>query len=214
MSFDTLAPHYRWMEFVLAGEKLQRCRTAFLDRVAGAKNVLIAGEGHGRFLAECRRKMPSAKIIVLDSSARMLEAARKQLACNNIPADGIEFIHADALNWQPPKASCDVIATHFFLDCFPREQLEQVIFNLANAATTDATWLLSDFQIPARGLRRGRARIIHWLMYFFFRMATQLPARRLVEPDEFLAAHNFLLQERRASEGELLRADFWIRRGT
>src|SRR5439155_22241467 len=33
MSFDTLAPHYRWMEFILAGKKLQRCRTAFLDEI-------------------------------------------------------------------------------------------------------------------------------------------------------------------------------------
>ena len=30
-SFDLLAPHYRWMEFVLAGRKLQECRTVFLQ---------------------------------------------------------------------------------------------------------------------------------------------------------------------------------------
>ena len=27
MSFDRLAPHYTWMEAVLAGPRLQRCRT-------------------------------------------------------------------------------------------------------------------------------------------------------------------------------------------
>src|SRR5690349_9347963 len=72
MSFDVLAPHYRWMEFVLAGEKLQRCRTAFLDSTGGAKNILILGEGNGRFLLECRRKFPDGQITCVDASARML----------------------------------------------------------------------------------------------------------------------------------------------
>jgi SAM-dependent methyltransferase len=212
MSFDALAPHYRWMEFILAGKKLQRCRTSFLDQVSDAKSVLIVGEGHGRFLVECRRKMPSAKITVLDASARMLDAARNRLSRHNVPVDGIEFIHSDALKWEAPKMSSDLIATHFFLDCFPREQLGRVILNLANAATPNATWLLSDFQIPADGLGRYRARIIHRLMYLFFRVATKLPARRLVEPDEFLIAQNFVLRERRTSDWGLLRADYWIRR--
>ena len=44
MSFDLLAPHYRWMEFILAGEKLQRCRTAFLDELPAARNILLVGE--------------------------------------------------------------------------------------------------------------------------------------------------------------------------
>ncbi|HXC98086.1 MAG TPA: hypothetical protein VN048_02010, partial [Verrucomicrobiae bacterium] len=31
--FDLLAPHYRWMEWLLAGPKLHRCRTAFLPAI-------------------------------------------------------------------------------------------------------------------------------------------------------------------------------------
>ena len=76
MSFDPLARHYRWMEPLLAGNKLQRCRAAFLDHVRDAQNVLIAGEGNGRFFVECRRKLPSAQITLVDASARMLAEAR------------------------------------------------------------------------------------------------------------------------------------------
>src|SRR5215469_5978584 len=71
MSFDVLAPHYRWMEFVLAGKKLQRCRTAFLSQVADRQNVLLVGEGNGRFLVECRRSLKNARITCVDASARM-----------------------------------------------------------------------------------------------------------------------------------------------
>src|SRR5947207_3033135 len=53
MSFDLLAPHYRWMEFLLAGEKLHRGRTAFLDLIPPPEKILLAGEGHGRCLVEC-----------------------------------------------------------------------------------------------------------------------------------------------------------------
>src|ERR1041385_77794 len=50
MSFDALAPHYLWMEWLLAGRKLQRCRTAFLDEARAARDILLLGEGNGRFL--------------------------------------------------------------------------------------------------------------------------------------------------------------------
>ena len=51
MSFDALAPHYDWMEALLAGRRLERARAAQLDALAGRRRVLSAGEGHGRFAA-------------------------------------------------------------------------------------------------------------------------------------------------------------------
>ncbi|HEY2574393.1 MAG TPA: class I SAM-dependent methyltransferase, partial [Verrucomicrobiaceae bacterium] len=67
------------MERIFAGEKMQRCRTAFLDLVPIPKSVLLAGEGHGRFLAACRTKFPSAEITCVDASAAMLDQARRNL---------------------------------------------------------------------------------------------------------------------------------------
>jgi ubiquinone/menaquinone biosynthesis C-methylase UbiE len=211
MSFDTLAPHYRWLEFVLAGEKLQRCRTAFLDRIT-ARNILIAGEGNGRFLAECRSRLPTARITVVDFSARMLEIARQRLLRSGAETDGIEFVHANLLTWRPEERAYDLIVTQFFFDCFPAGQLRQVVASLASAATPGAAWLLADFQMPDAGLRRYRAQLVHALMYTFFRVMTQLPARKLVEPDGFLAAHDFAVQERRTDDWDLLRTDLWKRR--
>jgi len=211
MSFDALAPHYRWMEFVLAGNKLQRCRTAFLTQVAGRKRVLIVGEGNGRFLLACRRTLKHARIICLDASVRMLALAKARLQSSGLGLDGIEFIHADALGWEAPAAAFDLIVTHFFLDCFRPEQLERILALLAGAATLDAAWLLADFQVPPAGLRRYRALLIHRAMYLFFRYATRLPAWSLTVPDTFLEAHGFALRQRRLSEWGLLRSDRWER---
>jgi ubiquinone/menaquinone biosynthesis C-methylase UbiE len=211
MSFDSLARHYRWMEFVLAGDKLQRCRTAFLHKTTAAQRVLIVGEGNGRFLAACRQAIPFAFITVADSSRRMLDAARTRLARRVKDSDNVEFVHADARTWMPPNAAYDLIVTHFFLDCFPDNQLERVITNLATAAKPTAAWLLADFQMPADGLQHHRAKAIHALMYAFFRVATKLPARRLISPDSYLRAHGFELKEKRTSEWELLHSDLWQR---
>jgi ubiquinone/menaquinone biosynthesis C-methylase UbiE len=214
MSFDALAPHYRWMEFVLAGNKLQRCRTAFLDHVAGAQNVLILGEGNGRFLCECRRKLPEAQITCVDSSARMLALARKRTGRQNPGCEKIEFVFADALDWTPPDSRFDLIVTHFFLDCFPREQLEPLIAKFARTATPRASLLLGDFQLASTGLRRLRSRLILWAMYRFFRVVTRLAATELTSPDIFLERHSFRLREQRLSEWELLRSDWWERTET
>lgn len=146
MSFDILAPHYRWMEFVLAGEKLQRCRTAFLDEIPVARNILLLGEGHGRCLLECRRRFPGVRITCVDSSGVMLDQARRRLIRHGLDPSRVEFVHADVLHWEPASQPYDLIVTQFFIDCFRPDQLERIIADLGAATTPDASWLIADFQ--------------------------------------------------------------------
>lgn len=211
MSFDTLAPYYRGMESILAGQKLHRCRTAFLDNIPVARNILLMGEGHGRGLVECRRRFPSARIICVDASARMLDQARRNLARHKLTADCIEFVHADVLQWSPPAAAYDLIVTNFFLDCFRAEQVAQIITRLATAATSEANWLLADFQVPHAGWKRLRSRLIIGSLYTFFRAMTRLPAEQLTPPAPFLEHAGFTLQRRTETEWGLLHSDWWKR---
>jgi Methyltransferase domain len=212
MSFDTLAPHYRWMEFVLAGEKLQRGRTAFLDEIPVVRNILLVGEGPGRSLLECRRRFGNSPITCLDASKAMLDQARRQLNRRNHGVAPVKFLQADILDWQPGAEIYDLIVTNFFLDCFRADQLLRIISKLGAAAASDAHWLIADFQMPAAGLRRIRSRLILWMMYAFFRTATDLPARRLTAPDLLLERTGFTLHRRIESEWGLLHSDWWRRR--
>lgn len=211
MSFDAIAPHYRWMECILAGEKLQRCRTRFLDDVPTPRNILLLGEGHGRCLTECRRRFPDALLTCVDASAKMLQLARRRLETGGLGECQVEFVHADILEWKPRVQTFDLIVTNFFLDCFRADQLEQIVFQVTAAATLDANWLIADFQPPGRGLKRLRARLIIRTMYIFFKVITRLPANRLTAPDAFLERAGFTRHRRIETEWGLLRSDWWQR---
>lgn len=210
MSFDLLAPHYRWMERVLAGPRLQRCRTTWLEQLAGRRHLLVAGVGHGPALPLLLRNYPGLRITCVDASAGMLAAAGRNARRAGADLSRITFVHGTLPDWRT-NDRFDAIATHFFLDCFPPETLRAVVESLAALATPDAVWIVSDFAIPLRGARRVRARAVHALMYRFFRTVTHLPARRLTPPDAALVDAGFRLAGRRTSEWGLLQADLWRR---
>lgn len=211
MSFDPLARHYRWIECISAGDLLQRCRTALLSEIPPPKTILNLGEGNGRFLAECHKRFPSADVLCLDSSAKMLSLARQRLQRSDSNTERIQFTCADVLDWSAPKEKFDLIVTHFVLDCFPPEQLEKVVAKLADATAANAQWLLSDFRTAGSGLRGVRSRLILWMLYRFFRSTTGLPASRLTAPDGALERSGFVLQKRRTLDWDLLHSDLWQR---
>jgi SAM-dependent methyltransferase len=206
MNFDRLAPFYRTMEAITAGGKLQRCRLAFLDEIEPPTRVLLAGEGHGRFLPECLKRFPEAEIVVVDSSQRMLE-----IAAAKANSGRVAFVHADLLEWTPPPGSFDLIVTNFFLDCFPAGPLAAVVSRLGNAATADAHWLIADFQIAEGRASAIRSRAILALLYPFFRLVTGLKARSLHPPERDLEKAGFTLHRRITHDWGLLKSEWWRR---
>jgi ubiquinone/menaquinone biosynthesis C-methylase UbiE len=209
--FDLLAPHYTWLEKFLAGTRLQRCRTAWFGELGDARHMLIAGVGHGPALVDLLRRHPELRVTCVDASARMLAVARRRVERAGVDWSRVEFVQASLPDWHPPAGRFDVIATHFFLDCFSPAQLPAVIASLGQAATPNARWIVSDFAVPARGPARWRAQAVHALMYAFFRVATRLSARRLTPPDDLLAANGFGRLRHVTYEWGLLQADLWAR---
>jgi ubiquinone/menaquinone biosynthesis C-methylase UbiE len=211
MSFDILASHYRWMERLLAGNKLQRCRRQFLDTISPPNRALLVGEGNGRFVVEFLKRFPEAEVVCLDASDKMLAEAQRAIEAAGLKSNAVTFVRADIFDWQPPRQKFDLIVTNFFLDCFTPEQIELVVQKLASVAEEKCDWLLADFCEPPRGWRKWRA---HWIltsMYLFFRFATKLPANHLAPPDDAVQKNGFVLANRVSYDCGLLHADLWRR---
>lgn len=208
VGFDRLAPHYLWLEHVVAGRRLQACRTAYLATLPRPRRVLVLGVGRGRFVRALVTRHPGVPVVCVDASAAMLARVRRLCAGLGAAAAGVSCVHADALSTLP-VGPFDLVATHFFLDCFRPDQLSALVDRVASVAAPGATWLVADFAVPAHGWRRWRARAIHALMYAVFRLVTGLAASRLTPPDEALRAHGFRLRARRTFDQGLLHSDCW-----
>lgn len=187
MSFDALAPVYRAMERALAGGKLQRCRTALLPLLGDAREVLVVGEGPGRWIEAAGAVLPAARFTVVDASAGMLARAERAWFEAGGATERIRFVHARLPGPLPcGGGGYDVIVTPFFLDCFAPDPLADVIRGLGAAAAADARWLVCDFRVPERGPSRWRAQAVLALAHWFFGRVTDMSARRLTDPAPWL----------------------------
>lgn len=211
MSFDTLAPIYRGMETVTAGRIMQDCRTSFLTATANCRRALLLGEGPGRFLVELLRTNPEVEVTCIERSPRMIQVALRHLSRQGLDHARVTFVSADALAWLPPAEKFDLVATHFFLDCFQPEELALLVPKIASCTDDGAHWLLSDFRMPECGWRAWRARLILSVLYAFFRLTTGLSASHLTPPDTFLEVAGFRLVKRRLNNFDLVHSDLWRR---
>jgi hypothetical protein len=148
-------------------------------------------------------------VTCLDSSQRMLAVAKECLAVENFCDRSVEFICADWAEWSGGGGPFDLVATHFFLDCFRADQLARLVSKTAALTSPGAMWVLSDFREPTAGWQRVRARVLLKLAYLSFRWITRLPGTRLIPPEPFLTAHGFERIHQRIFHHGLLYAGLW-----
>jgi ubiquinone/menaquinone biosynthesis C-methylase UbiE len=210
VNFDLVAPHYRWLETIAFGNALQNARTCWIQQIPRPRRTLILGEGNGCFLCELLRAHPKIDIDCVDASGRMLALACARV-CRLRPESlaSVRFFHRDVLNWSPSD-SYDLLVTHFFLDCFPPEQVGAIVAKLAQAARSDAVWLIADFCIPHRRFARIHAKLWVRMMYAFFRVVAAIPAKELVDPTPYLQCNGFVGRSRKLSRGGMLRSDVYV----
>jgi SAM-dependent methyltransferase len=201
MNCDLIAPHYWWIERLGMGRALERRRRWFLPEIGNARRALVLGDGDGRFLREllCRNAVVRADYV--DLSRRMLQLARQKAG-----AERVNYKQGDALTLGFPQGEYDLIATHFFFDCFGPSELEMLIGRVADAARPGAQWIVSEFctsNVPARVLVKA--------LYLFFGITTGLKTRKLAEHRPILRSQGFRLVSASHSRGALVVSELWER---
>jgi len=201
MNCDLIAPHYWWIERLGMGRAPERRRRCFLPEIEQARRALVLGDGDGRFLRELLRRNPVVCADYVDLSGRMLELARAKAGSKRV-----NYQRADALTAQFAIEEYDLIATHFFFDCFGPSELETLIARVAGAAKPGAQWIVSEFRadnIPARLLVSA--------LYLFFGITTGLKTRKLADHRPSMHARGFRLIKATHSRGALVVSELWER---
>jgi SAM-dependent methyltransferase len=201
MNCDLIAPHYWWLERLGMGRTLERRRRWFLPEIEASRRALVLGDGDGRFLSALLRRNPGVRADYVDLSRRMLDLAR-----HTAGSERVNYRQADALDTEWPRDEYDLIATHFFFDCFAARDLEILISRVATAARPGARWVVSEFCVPNLA-----ARVLVGGLYLFFRIATGLQTRTLADHRPILRSHGFRLIRTSHSRGELVVSELWER---
>jgi SAM-dependent methyltransferase len=207
MNCDRIARWYRWLEYATCGRALERRRLRYLDAVTDAKRVLMLGEGDGRFLGAFVQRSQQSSVDSVEISLEMMRLAK----CRAENGGRVVFHCADARLFSFPEGAYDLIATHFFLDCFSTEDSAALITRIAYAAAPKAEWLISEFHQPANGLAHYWTGILIRACYFGFRLTTGLETKRLPEYREALKANGFRRMRAELASGGLLISELWER---
>ena len=183
MSFDPIARWFGPLERLAFGDGMQRAREAAtrlaLDDGAPVRRALVVGDGDGRGALALAQAWPEAELHLVDASGEFLARAEARLSGQGLRAHYAQLELPEA---ALPPGPFDLIATHFFLDCFEGEFLARVVASLSSVAAPDARWIVSDFHVPEGGWPRLRARAWLGVLYPFFRVTARLQAERLEDP--------------------------------
>jgi hypothetical protein len=204
--FDPLAHIYRWLEWITFGPYLHRCRVAFLPRMRTAGRALVMGDGDGRFTQQLLAANPSVEVHAVDSSRAMLDQLMRRAGKNAVR---VHTEQVDARLWKPGNHRYDLVATHFFLDCFSTSEVERIATQIGSATEQGALWAISDFHVPDSLFGRVVALPVVKLLYLGFRILTGLGAMSLPEHHPALKTAGFVCRERTELLGGLLIAELW-----
>jgi SAM-dependent methyltransferase len=208
MNIDPLARWYLSIEYLAFGRALERQPFAFLDRLAGARRILILGEGDGRAIARLLALSPDAQVDVFELSGKMIQLARRRIGNDS---SRVSFHQQDALTASWPREHYDGVITHFFLDCFTEDEARDLVHRISAAMTHNARWLVADFAIPDNGWRRLHARLLIRIMYEFFGLTTGLRVRRLPPIERLLSDAGMQRSELAEERGGLIRSGVWTK---
>lgn len=208
--FDRVAPLYPRLERLAYGQRLERGRRAFLPELAACRNLLLLGEGNGRFLKALLTANPACVATVVEISPRMIACARAALTAQQRAR--VNWVEGSALNAELPAAAFDAVVTHYLFDLFGPADQARLLQTGLDALAPGGVWQDTEFQTdgPTR-LARLRNRLLLAASYRFLGALCDFPARRLADHRPLMLAAG-LVPEREQSFGHHFTARLWTHR--
>lgn len=208
--FDKLAPWYFFLEKLIFEDQLQECRTSQTKRLTNARNVLILGDGNGRFLESFLEANKYANIESIDISKKMISLAKNRIGLI-LNGRKVNFINADVFKWEFPKNKYDLVVANFFLDCFTIPELKNLTEKISVSLIPKGKFIYGDFNIPNSFFKKNLFYLMLSLMYIFFRIFTRISARSLYDPSFLLIQNGFKLENEDHQLCSFLKSQLWVK---
>lgn len=203
--FDLVAPIYDNLASLVFAGAVRRAQLALLPQIVGTPSVLIIGGGTGWFLLALLRKVRPSRVLYVEKSARMLRYSRELIQREAPEFLGcVEFRLGTELSLSEADGSFELVVTNFFLDLFSPANAAQVAETLSRRLTTMGRWLLTDFQLPARGLLRWYARVLFRVMFTFFNVLSNMESRNPPDYARILGALGLSTRKSRTFYGTMI----------
>ncbi len=198
------------MEYLTFGPALHRRRCEFLSETALGGAVLILGDGDGRFTAEFLQRNETAVIDSVECSQSMSRLAAARVARLPGGPSRVRQIQQD-IRTAPLSGRYDLIITHFFLDCFTTEELENLIPRITARLKPGGRWVISEFKVPSSGVPRQVAKLVIRALYVSFAMLTGLETRQLPDYERVLQSNGYSRTNSRTGLAGILVSEMWER---
>jgi ubiquinone/menaquinone biosynthesis C-methylase UbiE len=209
---DLIAPWYEPVEHLCFGTALEMRRNTFIPYLGDARKALSCGEGDGRFMTALLKANSEVEITAIDASRKMARVAERRVASLGSEGQGRDTYHCGSIhNFVSPHAGYDLIATHFFLDCFSGEEAAVVIDRIADWAAPRSRWIVSEFAQPTSAMGYLWTGAVIRSLYAAFRVTTGLRITHLPDYRPAMRRAGFELRRQEHAVGGLLVSELWER---
>lgn len=185
--FDRLAPVYDRLAWLVFGEAIRQAQRHTISFVPDGANILIIGGGTGWYARELLQQKPGCTIVYVEASARMIALARQQ----TLPYVNRITFRVGTETSIAAGEQFEVMVTHFLLDLFAPQPLDQLMQRLVSALRIDGIWLFSDFQVNPTDTSWWKSGLLR-AMYWVFRRTCGISARQLPDWEPVLSKHNLI----------------------
>ena len=209
--FDKLAPWYGILESLLFGTRLHQMRCAYLDQLAGVRNVLLVGEGTGLFLESLLKVNRDATVAVVDASAEMIDRCKKRVPSKD--SRRVTFYRSTIQEFESVQ-HFEALCTFFFWDCFEENQLHSMLPAIFKFLKPQSFWIDVDFfETPKDTLGINIFQfLLMRILYGFFGLATGIEACRVFEIEPMAKQNGFFVTESRKDSNFPIQARIFSRR--
>ena len=208
MNFDLIAKHYNWIEKIIFRSDLEKVRRMNLALVKNAKSILLLGDGDGRFLEQVSLMGTDAFIVSVDSSAKMIDLAKRKLKKSSL---NVEFNCTKIEDFQPiDNFKPDLIIAHFFLDCFTHDEVKLIIDRVSGWAAANAKFVISDFLLTKNAsFNRIYQKMLTKIMIRFFRLFCGISTRFLPNIPKIMTAQGWNCLSQESLKSEFINSWVW-----